>query len=316
MKNLWIFALILSIFAWLWVGYNFYQISTIKNLPTIQKDIQTAQPFDVVFVSDDEKFDEKVKKVKENIFKSMNYRIVKSDSEEWKKLIKEFDAKYLPLMITWKQIENSEIKDYLSQLATKKWDKYSVNIADIASQMRVDINKEYLKVPEITKNMPVAWPENAKVTMIEVSDFQCPFCWRFHNNAYKKIMEQYWDKIKRVFLNLPLSFHEKAQKAAEAWLCANKQWKFWEMHDKIFENQDKMSVENYKKWAKELWLNEEEFSKCLDSWEMEEEVKNQAKVANSFWIQWTPWIFINHKFVNWAYPFDTFKKMIDEELSK
>jgi len=182
--------------------------------------------------------------------------------------------------------------------------------------MKINIDKTFLKVPKITANMPVTWPKDAKVTFIEVSDFQCPFCSKFHQNWYKKIVEKYWDKIKIVFLNLPLSFHPHAQKAAEAWLCANKQWKFWELHGKIFDNQKDMSVENYKKWAWELWMNQIKFDKCLDSWEMEQEVKNQAKIANDFWIQWTPWIFVNNKFVWWAYPFETFDKLIKDELEK
>jgi len=316
MKNLSIISLAISVIALAWVWFNYTQTAKIQSLPSIQTDIASSQPFSVTFVSNDPKFSDKIEQVKKNIFKTMKYKVVSSESAEWKKLIAKFDAKYLPLMVTWKSIENSEIKDYLSQLATKKWDEYSVSISDIASQMKIDISKSFLKLPKQFAFDPIKWPDNAKVTFIEVSDFECPFCWRFHTQSYKKIVEKYWDKIKFVFKNLPLSFHKDAQKAAEAWMCANKQWKFWEMHDKMFENQKDLSVANEKKWAWELWMDVAKFSTCLDSWETVADIKAQADQAGSFWIQWTPWIFINDKFVNWAYPFETFEKLIDAELAK
>lgn len=316
MKNLSIVAILLSVIAIAWVWYSHYQITQINNLPVIQDSIAASQPFNVTFVSDEADFWEKIEKIKEKIFKTMEYKIVSSTSPEWKKLIAKFDAKSLPLMVTWKAIEKSEIKDYLSQLAVEKDWEYSVKIWDIAQQMGVSIDKIYLKVPEIAEWNPVKWPSDAKVTFIEVTDFECPFCSKFHNNAYKKVVEKYWDKIKFVFKNLPLWFHKNAQKAAEAWLCANEQWKFWEMHNKMFENQKELWIESYKKWAWELWLDQAKFDKCLDSWAMEANVKADAKEANSFWIQWTPWVFVNDKFVWWAYPFETFEKLIEAELAK
>lgn len=316
MKNLSIISLAIWIIALAWVWFNYTQTAKIKNLPVVQDSIAASQPFNVTFVSDEANFWDKIEKVKKNVFKTMKYKIVSSKSEEWKALIKKFDAKYLPLMVTWKAIEKSEIKDYLSQLATKKWDQYSVNISDIASQMKVSISKSFLKLPKMLPFDPVKWPKDAKVTFIEVSDFQCPFCSKFHNQSYKKLVEKYWDKVKFVFKNLPLSFHPHAQKAAEAWLCANKQWKFWEMHDKMFENQKDLSIASYKKWAWELWMDQAKFDKCLDSWETVDQVKAHADQAWAFWIQWTPWIFVNDKFVNWAYPYATFEKLIDAELAK
>ena len=316
MKNLSIISLILSLIAVVWVWFNQFQISKINNLPVIKDSIAASQPFNVTFVSDEENFWDKIEKIKKNVFKTMDYKIVKSDSTKWKELIKKFDAKYLPLMVTWPAIKTSEIKDYLSQLVVEKDWEFSVKIWDMAWQMWVNMPKTFLKLPKALPFDPVKWPADAKVTFIEVSDFECPFCSKFHNDAYKKVMEKYWDKIKFVFKNLPLSFHKDAQKAAEAGLCANKQWKFWEMHDKMFENQKELSVASFKKWAWELWLNQADFDKCLDSWETANEVKAHADQAAAFWIQWTPWIFVNDKFVNWAYPFETFEKLIDAELAK
>ncbi|MCD5382820.1 DsbA family protein [Candidatus Gracilibacteria bacterium] len=316
MKNLSIVAILLSVIAIAGVGYSHYQITQINNLPVIQDSIAASQPFNVTFVSDEADFGEKIEKIKEKIFKTMEYKIVSSTSPEGKKLIAKFDAKSLPLMVTGKAIEKSEIKDYLSQLAVEKDGEYSVKIGDIAQQMGVSIDKIYLKVPEIAEWNPVKGPSDAKVTFIEVTDFECPFCSKFHNNAYKKVVEKYGDKIKFVFKNLPLGFHKNAQKAAEAGLCANEQGKFWEMHNKMFENQKELGIESYKKWAGELGLDQAKFDKCLDSGAMEANVKADAKEANSFGIQGTPGVFVNDKFVGGAYPFETFEKLIEAELAK
>lgn len=311
-----IISLAISVIALAWVWFNYSQISTVQSLPAIQNDIAALAPFNVTFVSDEENFWEKVEAVKANVFKAMDYEIVTSDSAKWKALIEKFDAKYLPLMVTWEAIKTSEIKDYLDQLAVEKDWEFSVSISDIASQMQVDISKSFLQLPKALDFDPVKWPEDAKVTFIEVSDFECPYCSKFHNEAYKQVEEKYWDQIKFVFKNLPLSFHPEAQKAAEAWLCANKQWKFWEMHDVMFENQEELWVENYKKWAWEFWMDVETFSACLDNWETADQVKAHSDQAWAFWIQWTPWVFVNDKFVNWAYPFETFEKLIEAELAK
>lgn len=316
MKSLSIVAIVLSLIACTWVWYSHYQIAKIKNLPVIQESVTKSKPFQAIFVSDEANFWKTVEQIKTKIFKTMKYKVVNSESAKWMALIKKFDAKYLPLMVTWPAIKTSEIKDYLSQLAVEKDWEFSVNIWDMGWQIQVDISKSYLKIPKILAHDPVKWPKDAKVTLIEISDFECPYCEKLYNNAYKKITAKYWNEIKFVFKHLPLWFHKNAQKAAEASQCANKEWKFWEMHDKLFENQKELSVKNYKKWAWEMWLNKTAFNKCLDSWETEAEVKANAAQAGSFWIQWTPWVFINNKFVNWAYPFETFEKLIEAELAK
>ena len=211
-------------------------------------------------------------------------------------------------------LEQTELWQYLGQIATKNWEQYNVDISWIAGQLWVAINKEYLQTP---KNLPHDWskgPEDSSVTILEFSDFECPYCQQFYKTTYAQIVAAYWDKVNIRFKNLPLSFHEKAQKAAEAAQCANRQWKFWEMHDALFENQKTLSDENYKVWAKEIWLDADKFNTCLDNWETAAEVDSHAKQAQAFWVQWTPWFFVNNKFLNWAVPFEQFKAIIDAEL--
>src|SRR3989344_7242055 len=114
----------------------------------------------------------------------------------------------------------------------------------------------------------------AKVTVVEFSDFQCPFCRSFWSGAYQQIKKEYVDtgKIKFVFRDYPLPFHPAAQVSAEAAECAHEQGKFWEMHDKIFEEQAKQGTgtvtygaAELKKWSSQTGLDSAKFNKCLDS---------------------------------------------------
>ncbi|MEM4254743.1 MAG: DsbA family protein [Candidatus Norongarragalinales archaeon] len=128
-------------------------------------------------------------------------------------------------------------------------------------------------------NVAMKGDENAPVTIIEYSDLQCPFCRRFYVDTYKQLLKDYVDKgtVKIYFKHFPLTqIHPAAQKSAEAVECARDQGKFWEFHDKIFDEQQKLKpdgstatygVEELKKWAKDMGLNEQGFNKCLDSGE-------------------------------------------------
>ena len=118
-----------------------------------------------------------------------------------------------------------------------------------------------------------------------------------------------------MYRDLPLPFHPEAQKAAEATECADDQGKFWEMHDKIFENQQIISMENYKKWAAELGVDTQEFNSCLDSGKHADEIKKDLADASSYGASGTPTFFINGKRLVGAQPFEAFKALIDQELA-
>ena len=157
---------------------------------------------------------------------------------------------------------------------------------------------------------------DAPITIIEFSDFQCPFCEKFFNDTLPELEETYikTGKVKLVYRDFPLSFHENAQKAAEAAECAKKQGKFWEMHDKIFKNQESLSIDNLKQYAKDLELNSSNFDACLDSGEMESEVQKDFKDGQSYGVTGTPSFFINGIQLVGAQPFSAFEKIIEEEL--
>src|SRR3989344_4635942 len=154
---------------------------------------------------------------------------------------------------------------------------------------------------------------NAPVTIIEFSDFQCPFCSSFYNSALTQIRKDYVEtgKVKIIYRDFPLSFHPEAQKAAEAAECAKDQGKFWEMHDKLFENQQTLSLSNYKAWAKELGLDSAKFNQCLDSGSKAAEVANDQQDGAAAGVGGTPSFFINGKLVVGAQPYSVFMQAID-----
>lgn len=163
---------------------------------------------------------------------------------------------------------------------------------------------------------PVKGQANAPVTMIEFSDFQCPFCGRFFQQTLSKIEENYikTGKVKFVYRDFPLSFHPQAQAAAEAAECADEQGKFWEMHDKIFQNQQSMSEESYKKWAEEIGLDTEKFNNCLDTGKYAQEVQKDFQDGQKAGVSGTPTFFINGKKIVGAQPYQVFQQAIEAEL--
>ena len=118
-----------------------------------------------------------------------------------------------------------------------------------------------------------------------------------------------------MFRDLPLAMHKEAQGAAEAANCASDQGKFWEYHDKLFENQRALAIDQLKEYATALELDSEQFNDCLDSGKYTEDVKADARHAQSLGVTGTPAFFINGRFLNGAQPYEKFAQIIDEELA-
>lgn len=166
---------------------------------------------------------------------------------------------------------------------------------------------------QVAATGPSKGPENAPVTIVEFSDFQCPFCSRAIGTV-DEVTKTYGDKVRLVFRQFPLDFHKQAQKAAEASLCANDQGKFWDMHDKLFANQSALGVDDLKKYAAELKLDTAKFNACLDSGEKAATVKADQADGSKVGVNGTPAFFINGVMLSGAQPFDEFKSVIDAEL--
>lgn len=160
--------------------------------------------------------------------------------------------------------------------------------------------------------------ENAPVTIVEFSDYECPFCGRHFTQTYPQLKKEYVDtgKVKIVFRDYPLPFHPAAQKAAEAAECAGDQGKYWEMHNKLFSNQQALGVADLKKYAGELAIKQSEFDECLDSGKYASEVQSDLSDGSAYGVSGTPSFFINGMLLVGAQPYSEFKRMIDAELAK
>ena len=155
------------------------------------------------------------------------------------------------------------------------------------------------------------------MTIVEFSDFQCPFCKRARDDAIAQIEEQYikTGKAKLVYRDFPLtSIHPMAQKAAEASECADDQGKFWEYHDIIFENQESLSLASLKQWAATLKLDTTTFNNCLDSGKQAGEVANDLSDASAAGGRGTPYFIVGNQPLSGAQPFAAFQQAIESQL--
>jgi protein-disulfide isomerase len=159
--------------------------------------------------------------------------------------------------------------------------------------------------------------KDAPVTIVEFSDYECPFCARFYSDTYGQIVEKYIDtgKVNLVYRDFPLSFHPNAQKAGEAAECAGEQGKYYEMHDLLFEKGVSGGVSAYKQYAKEIGLKTSDFDSCLDSGEMAGEVRKDFTDGQRAGVQGTPAFFIDGKLISGAQPFPAFEAAIEAALN-
>ncbi len=164
---------------------------------------------------------------------------------------------------------------------------------------------------------PLKGEPGAPVTIVEFSDFQCPYCARFAQQTLPQLLERYvaTGKARFVYRDFPLDFHPVAQKAAEAAECADEQGKFWEYHDLIFARQASLSLENLKSWAVELGLDAGAFNTCLDSGAMAGEVGEDAQAGRAAGVTGTPAFLVNGQLITGARPVEAFAAAIEQELA-
>ena len=181
-----------------------------------------------------------------------------------------------------------------------------------------------------TDGFPSVGPADAPVTIVEFSDYQCPFCARWHNEEYQLLLEAYPGQIRFVYRNYPLSFHPNAFPAAEAALCAGDQEAYWPYHDLLFENQPLLNdqagtvlqQETYNEYASGLGLDVAVFEECMTTHKYEQFIRDDLAYANSLppdtngeaAVGATPTFFINGIRLVGAYPLESFRPIIDAEL--
>lgn len=162
---------------------------------------------------------------------------------------------------------------------------------------------------------PMKGPANAKVTIVQWSDFQCPFCSRVEPTI-TQLMKEYPKDVRVIFKQLPLPFHNNAHIAAEAALAAHEQGKFWDMHAKMFANQQALDRPNLDKYAQELGLNMKKFAAALDSGKYKAKVDAEMAEGNKIGANGTPAFFINGHSLSGAQPFEAFKGAVDNALKE
>lgn len=169
-------------------------------------------------------------------------------------------------------------------------------------------------VPDITDADHVRGNSDAKVTLIEYSDFECSFCSR-HLETIEQLLDEYPNDIRFVYRHFPLSFHQFAGPAAEASECAGVQGKFWEMHDGLFAamESDGLSMDGIKQIAADIGLNTGTFNSCLDNGEMAEAVGEDYQSGIASGVGGTPGTFVNGQLVEGAVPYETFKQIVESE---
>jgi len=201
-------------------------------------------------------------------------------------------------------------------------------------ESKIDNLQAYDNQPKVVKistdDDPIRGNQNAPITIIEFSDYQCPFCARFYTQTLPLIMEEYIEpgKAKLVYRDFPIqSSHPNAMPAAVAAECANEQGKYWEYHDMLFEKQQEWNkldvtsaVTTFKQYASDINLTQEKFDSCLDTGKYLEEVRNDLNDGRDYGVDGTPGFFVGNDQIGYvklsgAQPFESFKRVIDSQLN-
>jgi protein-disulfide isomerase len=202
---------------------------------------------------------------------------------------------------------------YLAQ--TKRAERYEQFIDELKKKYKTTIALKPPVVEVAAAGRPSRGGEKAPVTIIEFSDYQCPFCKRAEDTV-NEVLKIYGDKVRLVYRDFPLDMHPRAKPASLAAACAGAQGKFWEYHAKLFENQSALGEADLKKYAQELGLDTAKFDKCLGDKEFAKKVEEDIEAGSKVGVTGTPAFFINGRMLSGAQPVDKFKEVIDEELAR
>ncbi len=172
------------------------------------------------------------------------------------------------------------------------------------------------KLDPFTKDDPTQGPKGAPVTIVEFSDYQCPYCQLWHEQVLPRLLEEYAGKIRFQYRDFPLPGHTESQPAAEAANCAGDQDVYWEFQEAIFSGLYGYGRSAYEQYATDLGLNTEDFTACLDSRKHQAEVLEDRNDAVRLGVQSTPTFFVNGTQIVGAQPYDAFKQLVDAELAK
>jgi protein-disulfide isomerase len=206
-----------------------------------------------------------------------------------------------------------QIREGLGQQRTRE--RRAAFTKELREKHAVKVLLEPYRVPLAVGDAPVRGNPAAPVTVVEFSDFQCPYCGQARPTVMR-VLHTYGDRVRWVFRHFPLDFHSDAKKAGEAAVCAGDQGHFWEMHDRLFAHQDQLDVPDLKKHAAALGLDTAAFDACLDSGRHAAVVEADSEEGARLGVSGTPAFFIDGRPLVGAQPFDTFAEIIDDELAR
>ncbi|MFZ3031932.1 MAG: thioredoxin domain-containing protein [Candidatus Moraniibacteriota bacterium] len=234
--------------------------------------------------------------------------------EYGKKIAERFGVVTLPAFIFSKDVLHTDFYTQASSLFQSKEGGYFFDMSKIGLPAG-----RYLKLPQVGENDIVTGSGEAKVTVVEYSDFECTFCGTLHKNL-KQTSATYGDQVRLVFKHLPLSFHVQANNAALAAQCANEQGKFDTYADYLFTKQSEWSkttgLQKFKDYAWWLKLDFRAFSDCLNSGKYADKIAKDKEEAATLLISATPATFVNGTFLDGAVSAADIKLIIDQELAK
>jgi protein-disulfide isomerase len=246
--------------------------------------------------------------IQEQLFPTTKVTELNIDDPKAQALLTATGIQAVPAFIFGSELADDDNFGEIEQVVQKTGDKYFIVPAALGTvKLLKDISIE---------GRPALGDVNAPITMAIYDDFECPFCAKFETETFGLLKENYIDtgKVYFVYKHFPLSFHQNAQKAAEASECAFEQGKFWAMHDLIFENQKALSIDNFKQWASDIELDTAQFDTCLTSGKYAAQVQKDMTEGQSDGISGTPGFIINGVVVSGALPYDVFSQMLDEIL--
>jgi protein-disulfide isomerase len=208
-----------------------------------------------------------------------------------------------------------QVKDQIAQYMSRngQGDAQRAFVDRLKKELNVETTLKPPRV-QVAAEGPSKGPAAAPVTIVEFSDFQCPYCSKAEETV-DKVMKSYEGKVRLVYRDYPLPFHPQAEKAAEAAHCAGDQGKYWEMHEKLFANQKALEPTALKGYAKDLKLDQGKFDKCLDSGDKAKLVETNKKAGEQVGVSGTPAFFVNGVMLSGAQPYEEFKSLIDQELA-
>jgi protein-disulfide isomerase len=223
-----------------------------------------------------------------------------------------YESQKPPITQPFAQIE-PPIRQFLEDRAVEQSSRKYFD--SLRAKYKASVTMEPLR-EQVEESGPQRGPATAPVTIVEFSDFQCPYCGQF-TPVLRQVLVAYPTKVRLVYRYLPLTtIHPDAQKAAEAAVCAGNQGKFWEMHDTLFAEQSLLGVDALKEKSKRLGLDSKEFDACLDGGLAKTVVAGDIEAGERLGIAATPASFVNGRFVNGAVTFEQLSALIDDELHK